>query len=211
MSLIFNIIIICILNIFMNLIYFNHIRVIIDDYQNNNSKEIKQIDDNINNVKQKQTNIEKSNKEFENSIKLLEKNKINTEEINKKNSEFDEKLKNFEIHNDEMNKKNIQIEQELKNVELNNDIINKKNIDLESNLDNIKKENDKNFNNVYDQLKKKNSGGNINEIKLISKIKNTSIINIENDQINLDKIDTHVCIIKINLSENTKLNLKKKN
>ena len=209
MSLIFNIIFISILNIFMNLIYFNHIKFIIDDYQNSNLKEIRQIDDSMNYVKQKQIIIEKSNKDFENSIKSLEKNKINTEEIYKKNSEFEEKIKNFEIHNDELNKKNIHIEQELKNFEINNDIINKKNLDLENNFNNIKEENNKIISNVYEQIKNKKSGGNINEVRFLSKIKNTSLIDIENDIININKIDTDICVIKVELKKNVKLNIKK--
>lgn len=207
MSLIFNIIIIFIINVMINMISFNHIKLIIDDYNHDSTKKIDLLDTNINTqiktVKDKQTIIEKSSKSFETSIKNLEKNKINTEELSKKNTELEESFNQIK-NNFEENK-------------ISSEELSKKNIELEESFSEIKNNLENNLENVYNELKNNKSvagsssnRNNINEVRFLSKIKNTNFINIENDKVNMNKIDTHVCTIKKNLFKNQKLDIKEK-
>ena len=207
MSLIFNIIIVFIINILINMISFNHIKLMIEDHTEDSTKIIKELDLNLNSelntVKNKQSDIEKTSKTFETSIKNLEKNKIDTEELSKKNTVLEESFSdiknNFEeskINTEELSKKNTVLEESFS--------------EIKNNVQNIQVENDKIVSNVYNELRNKSSGGNINEVRFLSKIKNTNFINIENDKININKIDTHVCTIKINLTANNTLNIKEK-
>lgn len=179
----------------------------IEDHTEDSTKIIKELDLNLNSelntVKNKQSHIEKTSKTFETSIKNLEKNKIDTEELSKKNTVLEESFSdiktNFEeskINTEELSKKNTVLEESFS--------------EIKNNVQNIQVENDKIVSNVYNELRNKSSGGNINEVRFLSKIKNTNFINIENDKININKIDTHVCTIKINLTANNTLNVKEK-
>ena len=207
MSLIFNIIIVFIINVMINMISFNHIKLIIDDYNQDSTKKIELIDTNLNTqiktVKDKQTVIEKTSKSFETSIKNLEKDKLNTEELTKKNTELEESFN--------------QIKSNFEENKISSEELTKKNTELEESFSQIKSNFENNFENVYNEIKNNKSGGgsiagniNMNEVRFLSKIKNTNFINIENDKVNMNKIDTHVCTIKVDLSNNQKLDVKEK-
>lgn len=217
MSLIFNIIVAFIFNVFINSLYFNHIKILIDEENNKNLNAINKINSDINleinGVKDSQKNIEKITKENDTSLKLLKKDKIVNDEIKKKNEELEVSFQTMEENFNLLKKDNIV-----------NDEIKKKNEELkvsfqsmEENLNNIQIENKKIIDNVYEELKKenKNTAGNnsstiINETRFLSKIKNTNFVNIDNNRINMNKIDTHVCTISIKLYKSNSIDIKEK-
>ena len=196
-SLLYNIIIIIICNLMINVLSLNHIKLFIEEINNKNVESIKKIDTDINveinGLKTKQKHIEKSSKENEITIKKIEKNQINNKEF--KTLEEDLKKK---IEEDVDNKKKILEENITKRIE--------------EDVDNQKK-NEEKINELFNKIKTNNGGSKnvMNEVRFLNKIKNTSLINIDDkDNVKTSKLDTHVCTIKIPLIDNDILNVNKK-
>lgn len=213
-SLLYNLIIIIICNLMINLLSINHIKLFIEEINTKNVESIKKIDTELNveikDLKTKQKHIEKSSKDNEINIKKVEKSQINNKEF----QSLEEDLKK-KIEEDVDNQKKILEESITKKIE---DVDDQKKI-LEENI--TKKIDDqqtlleKNMDELSSKIKTNSGGGiprsAINEVRFLNKIKNTSLINIDDkDNIRMLKMDTHVCTIKVALEDNEILNINKK-
>lgn len=213
-SLLYNLIIIIICNLMINLLSINHIKLFIEEINTKNVESIKKIDTELNveikDLKTKQKHIEKSSKDNEINIKKVEKSQINNKEF----QSLEEDLKK-KIEEDVDNQKKILEESITKKIE---DVDDQKKI-LEENI--TKKIDDqqtlleKNMDELSSKIKTNSGGGiprsAINEVRFLNKIKNTSLINIDDkNNIKMLKMDTHVCTIKVALEDNEILNINKK-
>jgi len=215
-SLLYNIIIIIICNLMINVLSLNHIKLFIEEINNKNVESIKKIDTDINveinGLKTKQKHIEKSSKENEITIKKIEKNQINNKELKTLEEDLKKKIEEDVDNQNKILEENItkKMEEDLNNQnKILEENITKK---MEEDLNNQKK-NEEKINELFSKIKTNNGGSKnvMNEVRFLNKIKNTSLINIDDkDNVKISKMDTHVCTIKILLIENDILDINKK-